>query len=263
MSQSFLKAGELADLVGTTKRAVHFYGEIGLLKPFCVNKAGYRFYSVEQIADLQTIMLLRHMNYPVDKIEKLFKKHGSYKNIFRDELPLIQKNIESIQRLSEQVKENYENIEERKLLVRPDNKKVDSFILYYLITNRIEDNWQKELLSKFLALPENINLVKIMQRRKRSNKIYCNKVGILFSNGVEINKKYKGEFKQRLIPDFKALSYAFSGSEEKFLKYYWDGLYESFEGKKYKSDIKVPFYFEVYSLEKKSAKRIELQIPVS
>ena len=42
-----MKISEVAKLSGVTVRTLHYYDEIGLLKPSKTTEAGYRMYSIE------------------------------------------------------------------------------------------------------------------------------------------------------------------------------------------------------------------------
>lgn len=52
---------ELSDLAGVTVRTLHYYDEIGLLKPPAVNDNGYRFYDEAALLRLQQILFYREM----------------------------------------------------------------------------------------------------------------------------------------------------------------------------------------------------------
>ena len=47
--------GQFADLHEINKKTLMWYDEIGLLKPACIKENGYRYYSYQQSATLETI----------------------------------------------------------------------------------------------------------------------------------------------------------------------------------------------------------------
>ena len=51
--------GELAELAGVSARTLRYYDREGLLKPSCVNEAGYRFYGEREVNLLQQILFYR------------------------------------------------------------------------------------------------------------------------------------------------------------------------------------------------------------
>lgn len=62
---------EVAELTGITVRTLHYYDEIGLLKPAKVTEAGYRLYDKADLRRLQTILLFRELEFPLKKIKSI------------------------------------------------------------------------------------------------------------------------------------------------------------------------------------------------
>ncbi len=60
---------EVAELTGITARTLHYYDEIGLLKPTKVTEAGYRMYDDAALSRLQTILLFRELEFPLKEIK--------------------------------------------------------------------------------------------------------------------------------------------------------------------------------------------------
>ena len=54
--------GQFADLHGINKKTLMWYDEIGLLKPACIQENGYRYYSYQQSATLETILMLHSLD---------------------------------------------------------------------------------------------------------------------------------------------------------------------------------------------------------
>jgi DNA-binding transcriptional MerR regulator len=50
---------QVSKLSGVSVRTLHYYDEIGLLKPMGLAKNGYRFYGEEQLLKLQQILFYR------------------------------------------------------------------------------------------------------------------------------------------------------------------------------------------------------------
>jgi len=63
--------GEFAKKTGMTIRTLHYYDEIDLLKPSFISPTGRRFYSDENIIQLQKIVSLKFLGYPLEKIHTL------------------------------------------------------------------------------------------------------------------------------------------------------------------------------------------------
>src|ERR1700691_5472333 len=62
------KVGALARAAGLSVRALHYYDEIGLLKPSRRTAAGHRLYDGGDVARLYRISLLRRLGFPLDQI---------------------------------------------------------------------------------------------------------------------------------------------------------------------------------------------------
>lgn len=62
---------EVAKLTGTTVRTLHYYDEIGLLKPTKVTEAGYRMYDDIALSQLQSILLFRELEFPLKEIKAI------------------------------------------------------------------------------------------------------------------------------------------------------------------------------------------------
>ena len=55
------------------KSTLMWYDEIGLLKPACIKENGYRYYSYQQSAALETILMLRELNVSLDEIKQFME----------------------------------------------------------------------------------------------------------------------------------------------------------------------------------------------
>jgi DNA-binding transcriptional MerR regulator len=66
-----LTVKELSRLAGITPRTLHYYDEIGLLKPTRVGDNGYRYYGEEALLHLQQILFYRRLDMPLDSIKKI------------------------------------------------------------------------------------------------------------------------------------------------------------------------------------------------
>jgi DNA-binding transcriptional MerR regulator len=62
---------QLSTLAGVTPRTLHYYDQIGLLKPTRVAENGYRYYGDESLLRLQQILFYRELDLPLDEIKKI------------------------------------------------------------------------------------------------------------------------------------------------------------------------------------------------
>lgn len=68
-----MKVSEVAKLTGVTVRTLHYYDEIGLLKPGEVTEAGYRVYNDADLEVLQQILFFRELDFPLEDIRKIMQ----------------------------------------------------------------------------------------------------------------------------------------------------------------------------------------------
>ena len=62
---------KISELSGVSVRTLHFYDEIGLLKPAYYGTNGYRFYEEQQLLMLQQILFFRELGLELKKIHKI------------------------------------------------------------------------------------------------------------------------------------------------------------------------------------------------
>jgi len=62
---------KLADFAGVSVRTLHYYDELGLLKPQFRNKNGYRYYDENAVMQLQQIMFFRELGFSLEEVRKI------------------------------------------------------------------------------------------------------------------------------------------------------------------------------------------------
>ena len=67
---------ELARLAGVTVRTLHYYDEIGLLRPSARSPAGYRLYDGDDLIRLQQILIGRSLGLPLAEIQRFLDRPG-------------------------------------------------------------------------------------------------------------------------------------------------------------------------------------------
>ena len=71
MSDRRMTVHEVADLTGITIRTLHYYDEIGLLKPTMVTDSKYRLYTDDDLNRLQEILFFREVGFALKEIKSL------------------------------------------------------------------------------------------------------------------------------------------------------------------------------------------------
>lgn len=62
---------EVSRITGVSVRTLHHYDAIGLLRPTKVTEAGYRLYDDTALRRLQTILLFRELEFPLQEIKRI------------------------------------------------------------------------------------------------------------------------------------------------------------------------------------------------
>ena len=65
---------QLADLAGVSVRTLHYYDEIGLLKPTSYGENGYRYYDEQAVLRLQQILFFRELDFSLDEIKDILDR---------------------------------------------------------------------------------------------------------------------------------------------------------------------------------------------
>ncbi|MBP3477355.1 MAG: MerR family transcriptional regulator [Lachnospiraceae bacterium] len=71
---------EISDLTGISVRTLHYYDEIGLLKPTDKSEAGYRLYDDKALETLQSILFFREFDIPLKEIKTVMENPALERN---------------------------------------------------------------------------------------------------------------------------------------------------------------------------------------
>ncbi len=71
---------EISDLTGISVRTLHYYDEIGLLKPTDKSEAGYRLYDDKALETLQQILFFREFDISLKEIKAVIENPALEKN---------------------------------------------------------------------------------------------------------------------------------------------------------------------------------------
>lgn len=67
---------KLAKISGVSARTLHYYDEIGLLRPMRIAENGYRIYGPKEVDLLQQILFYRELGVPLKKIGQMLYTPG-------------------------------------------------------------------------------------------------------------------------------------------------------------------------------------------
>src|ERR1043165_9027093 len=103
---------QVARMSGVSVRTLHFYDEVGLLKPARVGANGYRFYNEPQLLTLQQILFYRELGFELKQIKRILGRPDfdriaaleSHRKILRKNLTRTKKLIQTIDQTTEHLK---------------------------------------------------------------------------------------------------------------------------------------------------------------
>jgi DNA-binding transcriptional MerR regulator len=103
---------EVARMSGVSVRTLHFYDEVGLLKPAYLGVNGYRFYEEAQLLTLQQILFYRELGFELKLIKKVLSRPDfdkiaaleSHRKVLRKNLADTRKLIRTIDKTIEHLK---------------------------------------------------------------------------------------------------------------------------------------------------------------
>src|SRR5688500_8662753 len=103
---------QVAGISGVSVRTLHFYDEVGLLKPAFHGANGYRYYEEAQLLALQQILFYRELGFELRQIQQVLKREDfervaaleSHRKVLRKNLDRTRQLIETIDKTIEHLK---------------------------------------------------------------------------------------------------------------------------------------------------------------
>lgn len=112
--QGYYSSGVFAHMAHVTLRTIRYYDKQNILKPSFVNESGARFYTDEDFARLQQILLLKYLGFSLEDIKEMIIDDSDYHymiNSLHIQRKLIQDRIEQMQLVEKAIQDTTEVIE--------------------------------------------------------------------------------------------------------------------------------------------------------
>ena len=112
----YYSSGEFARMAHVTLRTVRYYDKQDILKPSLVTEAGARFYTDEDFARLQQILLLKYLGFSLDDIREMTIGDSDYHfmlNSLNIQLRLVRDRIEQMQLVEKAIQDTAQMIKEQ------------------------------------------------------------------------------------------------------------------------------------------------------
>lgn len=209
---------ELAKMSGVSVRTLHWYDEIGLLKPFSKGVNNYRYYKEQQLLRLQQILFFKELGFALNDIQKLLsqddfdniKALNAHKKVLKDEIARKNGLIITIDKTIQHLKGKHVM----------KNKE-----LYYGFDSNRQKEYERYLV-KYQGLAAEDLLIESKKRTAKWDKDEWDKVK---NEGDEIHKALANAIKQGLSPDSEEVQ-AIISRHYKMIQRFYDVSKEVYVG---------------------------------
>src|SRR5204863_2471781 len=127
----YLRVGDLARLAGKTVRAIHLYGELGLIEPATRSSGGFRLYHPTVVERVRWIELLNGLGLSLHETRELLERWWSaergpeamdeLRTLFGAKLDETRENIRRLQELEKELVEGLAYLETCRVCGEPGN----------------------------------------------------------------------------------------------------------------------------------------------
>ena len=129
---------QVSRLTGISVRALHYYDEIGLLKPSDITEAGYRLYDDTALERLQSILFFRELEFPLKDIREIMESPDfDRKAVLREQKKLLELRRDRLDRLISLTRKIIEREETDMDFFVFDKKEIEEY------TREAQERWGK------------------------------------------------------------------------------------------------------------------------
>lgn len=133
---------KLAKISGVSVRTLHFYDEVGLLKPAYYGSNGYRYYEEEQLLLLQQILFFRELGFELKQIQKILRRSDFDKTAaLISHKQVLQKNLERTRKLIKTIDNTIKHLQGTKKMKEQD--------MYQGFSKEQQKEYEKQLINRF------------------------------------------------------------------------------------------------------------------
>ena len=133
---------KLANLSGVSVRTLHWYDEVGLLKPAYHGVNGYRYYEEDQLLTLQQILFFRELGFELKKIQRILGRGDFDKMVaLSSHRQVLQKNIEKTKELIRTIDKTIEHLK--------GTKKMKENELFSGFSKKQQAEYEKQIIERF------------------------------------------------------------------------------------------------------------------
>ncbi|SDX97636.1 MerR family transcriptional regulator [Thermoactinomyces sp. DSM 45892] len=182
-----LSIGELAKKANISRRTLHYYDEIGLLKPTKVDDKNYRYYDQNALLRLQEIRLLKSIGFTLRQIRQMVGQpvvradEKMWITSLQEQIKIIQKEKENLERkqyylqstvhaiqVTGQVKAN----EIFELITSLEDREVENGVIVATFPDQLFTDEEMEILQQLPLLgskdPRLVELIELIQQIRQN-----------------------------------------------------------------------------------------------
>jgi len=133
---------KLAKISGVSVRTLHFYDEIGLLKPAYIEANGYRYYEEKQLLLLQQILFFRELGFELKQIQNILGK-GDFDKVatLHSHRKVLQTNIARTKELIKTIDKTINHLSGQKKMKDPE--------IYHGFSKEKQEQYEKQIIERF------------------------------------------------------------------------------------------------------------------
>ena len=121
--ENLFSIGEVSKYQNISKQTLIFYDKIGLFRPAYVDpQNGYRYYSASQLDDLDAILIMKKIGFPLSRIREHMQTYNIESSLetLNSKLSVIDEQIKELQLIRSRVQQRCEQMEAAKVLLGYD-----------------------------------------------------------------------------------------------------------------------------------------------
>lgn len=183
----------LAKLSGVSIRTLHYYDEIGLLKPDFVEETGYRYYGNDQLLILQQILFFKELGFGLKQIQEILQQKDFQRvKALRTQKSLLKDKVLRLQTLLKTIDTTINHLEEKQMVTASElfkgfeieseqQKNYEKFVEEYLIQKYGKAKYQE--MKKGYKDASSFTPDDMKKMRKESDEI-CKELVILMEKNL-------------------------------------------------------------------------------
>ncbi|MCB1109826.1 MAG: MerR family transcriptional regulator, partial [Chlamydiia bacterium] len=133
---------QLAKLSGVTVRTLHWYDQMGLLKPTYHGSNGYRYYEEKELLLLQQILFFRELGFELKRIKQILG-HSDFDLLaaLSSHRQILEKNLARTKKLLKTIDKTIKHLKGKQKMEEKD--------LYLGFTKKQQAEYEKQLIDRF------------------------------------------------------------------------------------------------------------------